>query len=598
MLRALRFLLIAAAFLLLAEFLLRRVDCEERATRERWKHSYGLVDPSVAADPYLGLAGTSPLYSLVVPEDGGLPFRERSPNKKAHYRPQIFGEASGAKEYRVFMVGGSSVRCDAFVEPDGSFCWMLQRYINGALRSPGDRSRFGRVINAGGGGMGSLQNLEVLREILEYSPNLVVVYPEGGEKNFIGESPRAALAKADDSSSWRPNVRRVLAPLRTYQMVRDAYRWLLDDAYARVMPSPAEGQAANSAFSAFAMSILADEFSPRSFSQFFEFKDSRVPPLMERVISEEEVRVGHERFKRSLHEMARLAREKQVPLVFVLPVRNLKQSFYLRFHVTPEEIREGMVDTWRSEYEAGCAALRARDHRRALPHFQKVRECYTSDNDEILSFYIAQCLEATGQANAALAEYSRPYLLHPMRQQIIDVGKEEGVIVVDPYTALIQAAGGVAPGYEWFTDAFHPMPNTSKVVAHEIMEAIQRKGWIEAANGMGSRPMQNADEDAQAQVERCPAPPHNLMLRAIERGDYQEAVDIAESLGPELIDNRLVEALYYGWALTKKGDLEKARATYKELRRRYWRPGMGGLDLSTDEALVRYAFEGDIFHYF
>ena len=56
--------------------------------------------------------------------------------------------------------------------------------------------------------------------------------------------------------------------------------------------------------------------------------------------------------------MASLARAADVPILFVLPVRNLKQSFYLRFHMTPDEIVEGKLDRWRAFYQAGCDAKR------------------------------------------------------------------------------------------------------------------------------------------------------------------------------------------------------------------------------------------------
>lgn len=586
---------------MVVEHQLRSVDLQARAAEDRWTRSFGLVDPTSFPDPYLGLAGTPPLYRLVTPDDPDKrPYRERSPNKKQHYRDAPFMDEKGPSELRVFAIGGSSVRSDAFMEPDGSFSWMLQRYLNGAMRGPDERRRFARVINAGGGGMGSLQNLEVLREVLDYSPDLLVVYPEGGEKNFIGDSPQAVLAKADDGSPARPAVRRALAGLRLYQMVRDAFRWVQDDAYARYMPLPdSESNAIPSAFSAISLSIVAKDFSPQTFTRIFEMKRDRVPPLMEGLISNQEIEIAHDRFRRNLRSMASLARDAGVPLLFVVPVRNLKQSFYLRFHITPEEIRDGCVDAWREAYARGCAAKREGRYREALAAFQRVREQYLDDQDEILAFYMAECHEALGDAAAALREYSLPYLRHPMRAQILEVAEDEGVPVLDPFPALLAAAGGVAPGYEWFTDSFHPMPNTNQVLAREILSAALRQGWVVEPNALDSRPMENAEREVSDRVAQCRPPDHNRMLLAIESGQYDVAIRIAEELGGKLLAERVIEPLYYGWALTRNGELDRARTFFKQLREQIWRPGLQALPpLDTDEDVVRIAFEGDIFHYF
>src|SRR6185503_12961762 len=53
-----------------------------------------------------------------------------------------------------------------------------------------------RVLNAGGGGAGSIQNLEVVREVLNDQPDLLVIYPEGGEKNLVPPLPQGIMARA------------------------------------------------------------------------------------------------------------------------------------------------------------------------------------------------------------------------------------------------------------------------------------------------------------------------------------------------------------------------------------------------------------------
>src|SRR5262245_61217425 len=103
---------------------------------------FGWLDPTERADPYMGFPGTSPLYRVERPDDGSEVFH-RSPNKDK-YREATFDARKPPREFRVFCVGGSSVRSEAFLSPDASFPHLLELYLAGLLAD-----REPRVINAG-----------------------------------------------------------------------------------------------------------------------------------------------------------------------------------------------------------------------------------------------------------------------------------------------------------------------------------------------------------------------------------------------------------------------------------------------------------------
>jgi hypothetical protein len=555
------------------------VLCFEGAARH-----FGWLDPAERPDPYLGLPGTNPLFREERGEDGTAVMRT-APNKTM-YRQVEFPAAKAPDEFRVFVVGGSSVRAAKFTDPDGSFAHMLEFYLGAAL----PRRRV-RVINSGGGGTGSVQNLEVLRNVLDLQPDLVVAYPEGGEKNLVPPAPLGLLARADDASVLRVPVRRVLAPLRCYVGARTVYGLL--------RPDGAAGTASMSVFSAFVTHIVSRPFSETSFTELLDFKRDRVPPLMEHPIPAEEIAHAQARFSANLGSMAALARGRGVPLVFVKPVRNIKTSFYLRFHIDPSEILPGHQDAWRAGYEAGLAAKREGRLDEALATLEAVRAHYVEDTDEILAFYRGECLERLGRWDEARAEYERPLLRHPLRRLLDEAAAAHGVPVVDPYPLLVEAAEHGLPGYDQFIDSFHPAPATARIIALSIAQGLRREGLLPDPAPPDTPRAVATERAVQALVASCRLPTANRMLDAILADDFRQAIALGRRIPPaQLSGVHVVEGIYLGYALTRSGDLDGARALYESLHAALWKPEARLPPLDTDADIVRHAFAGDPFAWF
>ncbi len=544
----------------------------------------GWRDPTLADDLYLGLAGTPPLFRAETDEQGRAVLR-RSPNK-TNYRDDTFTAVKPADEFRVFVIGGSGVRCETFQNPDASFARMLEMYLVGLLEG-----RRPNVVNCGGGGMGSSQNLEVLREVLDHAPDLLLVYPEGGEKNLIPPAPQGVLAMKDDAAPLRADARRLLADLRVYGLVRDAWNGL--------MPPEVKARKDPSAFSAFALSIAATPFTPSTFTRLVEFKHDRVPPLMEHPLPAEVIEAGHARFRRNLRTMAELCRERGVPLLFAQPVRNLRADFYLRFHVDPDEILPGREDEWRRAYEAGLAAKRARNWTRAIADLSAVRACYVEDQDEILAFYLAECHERLGHLDAAREEYARPYLRHPMRGLLPEVAAETGVPYVDPFPQVQAIASDGIPGFDEFTDSFHPQPATNRVIARTIVDGLRGMDLGAPQRAADDPALRRADVEVRKLVERWPPPMPNRVHKAVIEGRWEDVVELAASVKPETLTvQQLVPATDLGLALTHLGRMDEARRLHGAMRRILWRPGLRPPPLETDEDIVINAFARDVFAWF
>ena len=356
----------------------------------------------------------------------------------------------------------------------------------------------------------------------------------------------------------------------------------------------------SSAFSALATFAVSRPNRAENFIRPFEMKLDGVPVLMEHPIPAAEIERAHARFLRNLATMAALCKERGVPLLFVQPVRNLEAVFYLRFHIAPEEIQAGRIAEWRQLYERAVALRHEQRWEEALAALGQLRQLYVEDRDELAAFLAGDCLLQLGRPADALREFERPYLQHPMRGLIERAGQQAGIPVVDPYPAVLAVSTGGIPGYEEFTDSFHPMPKVNRAIAVAIADAM-------AAAGIGppQRPADSPERAAasarlDAVVAGIPVPLHTAIVSAILHGDPQQAIALGRTMPEaEMMKMQPVTAVYLGWALAKTGDDAAAREWYRKLREQTSYARSKNLPpLNTDEDIVRNAFAGDVFAWF
>lgn len=414
-----------------------------------------------------------------------------------------------------------------------------------------------------------------------------MICPETGDKNYVPPAPQGVMAEKDDEDPLRVKLRRTLSKSRLYVTAREALR---KAAYV-----PEGGVPKHSAFSAFFLYSLSLPFSEVTFTRLFDFKRDRIPVIMEHPISRDEVSVVHERYKRNIVEMKDLCAAADVPMILVAPLRNLKASIYYRAYVDPSEFKEGGKGTWFVSYESALKAKAEGRYKDALKDFQKAREQYLVDRDELLAYSMGECHEALGDFERARREYELPYLNNPSSRNIRIAAGAHEIPLCDPYNLLLRVAENGIPGYDSFTDSVHPMPKTNRVIAMSVIEAIREQGWFDLEPYAAQR---EADVEVHKLIDALEAPEHTRMIKALLEGRFEAAVEIGYSLDErELIANRTLEPHYLGWGLTKLGRTEEALALYKKLRRQYG-PFENVTELGDDEDVIRVAFQGELFAWF
>lgn len=541
----------------------------------------GFMDPLDLPDAYLGFPGSTPLFQEIEVE-GGIKILKTATNKPM-YRETAFTRKRPDDQFRVFCIGASCTRSDSFMRPDGSYPAMLEIYLQSILRD----GRRARVINAGGGGMGTIQHVEVLREVLTYEPDLIVICPETGDKNYVPPAPEGIMAQKDDADPLRVTLRRFLSESRLYISAREALR---ETAYV-----PSGGASKQSAFAAFFLYSLSLPFSGETFTRLFDFKRDRIPVVMEHPIPRSDVEEVHERYKRNIVLMSDLCKAADVPMVLIAPLRNLKASIYYRAYVDPSEIKPGMKGEWYVQYEAGLKAKTEKRYKDAIHHLQRARDQYVVDRDELLAYALGECHEAMGDFEKARREYELPYLNNPSSRNVRIVANQHGIPFSDPYNRLVRVSENGIPGYDAFTDSVHPMPKTNRIIAMSVVDTLRTQEWFDLAPYESQRV---ADVEVMKLVDALEAPEHTRMIKALLEGRYEDAARIGQSLDErELIANRTLEPHYLGWALTRLGRVKEAEALYKKLRRQYG-PFDDVVPLSGDEDIIRVAFQGELFAWF
>jgi hypothetical protein len=148
---ALFLLLPVFTFLLLSEILVRllRIDAIQDETY------------------FFGFNGCPPYFLKTTTTDNHTVYRT---NPEKDIEETSFPRAKDVNEFRIFTLGGSAAYGEPF-GPEGSFSHWLSLRLNAI-----DPNRLYRVVNCARRGFGSVRVKRIFNEIIEYDPDLVIVY--------------------------------------------------------------------------------------------------------------------------------------------------------------------------------------------------------------------------------------------------------------------------------------------------------------------------------------------------------------------------------------------------------------------------------------
>ena len=399
-------------------------------------------------DPFVGFSENIPLFVEDTSTDGTAVVRTAD-NKLTLFNYQAFPARKGDNTYRVFCVGGSTTFGRPYDDPV-SFCGWLRAYLKAA-----DPSRDWEVINAGGVSYASYRVTRVMEELVQYQPDLFVVY--SGQNEFLEQRSYGELA---DLPSWVINLNASLSGTRIYTAMSRVVDFL--------KPDSLEQARERYQLSGEVDAVLDHTIGPQSYH--------RDDVLKERIMAH---------YRHNLDHMAMIAEQAGAGIIFVKPAINIRDMSPFK-----SEHRAGLsaqdLASWQSLYERAAGLEQAGNNGEALELYRQALAL--DDRYAELHYRIGRILFALGDFDAAerslrqaVEEDVAPLrILEPMQRSLVQAADAAGAPLVD-FPALLRADsmqryGHAVFGGEYFFDHVHTNLEGYRMLGLALFDELVREG--------------------------------------------------------------------------------------------------------------------------
>lgn len=504
------------------------------------------VTPAIdRSDPYVGFAGSSPVFVLdaafVSDSTSGDSARMvTAHNKLAWFNEQHFVRQKASGTCRVFCLGGSTTYGRPYDDTTSFVGWLRE-----LLPQVAPETRW-EVINAGGVSYASYRVARLIEELVQYEPDLFVVYT--GHNEFLED--------------------------RTYSDLRQSAPLLhgLSAAVARTR------------IGGLARQLLVDRDQSQSDSRFQLSDDVDTvldhtvgPTSYQRDLDQRRRILEH--FEINLSRMVSLAHAAGAKMVVVTPASNLKDCSPFKSQHSDKLLASAQqLKSWTQLYEHGRQLDRNGEHADALKTYLQAGRLDPQFAE--LHWRTGRVLLNLHQRDEAHAAFVRAVDedICPLRAVseipaiVRRVADHWNVPLVD-FEQLVadlsqQVNGHVSSGDELFLDHVHPTIQTNGQLARAIVERLIESGVIESRSAPNSELMNKV---AQRIESRTDPQQHAVALRNLAKvlnwaGKHLEAGSLAMRAVEELPDDpeSLVMSAAY---LAETGRLDAAIASYRRALR-------------------------------
>ena len=452
----------------------------------------GGVEPLILQrDPYVGFASSIPVFV----EDDNTPGEfVTAPNKQRWFNRQRFARSKPSGTYRIFTLGGSTTYGRPY-NNEVSFSGWLREILPAA-----DNSRTWEVINAGGISYASYRVAVVMEELIDYEPDLFVIYT--GHNEFLErrtypdsiETPRALTEAAG-----------ILSRTRVFaagdQLVR------------RIQGKPPIVEDQRPVLESEVDTILANSVGPGAYRR-----------------DDEARRQTLEHFQFNLQRMIDLADSAGADVVLVTPASNLKDSPPFK-----SDPRPGLpADDQRRVvglFEQALAAVSSKRWEEAVRSFDEV--VALDDRYAAAHYHRARALYELGRYPEAKQAYERALeedvcplrALPEIRRTITETASENGVKVVDFHKLVEERAAHGIPGSEEFLDHVHPTITGHRSLAVELLAALDEMEIASIGPDWNEQALSRVSEQVESRLDQKA---HGAALRNLARlsswlGRFDEA---------------------------------------------------------------------------
>ncbi len=409
-----------------------------------------LPNRPAAIDPYVDLHHLRPLFELDEGSEEYAIGRERM-----HlFRPATFPARKSDNTYRVFALGGSTTQGEPFSTETAFPKWLE---LNLQAQSPNTRFE---VINCGGLSYASYRVLAILREVLNYDPDLIIVYT--GHNEFLERRTYEHWMQMSTRSSALAWLKR----LRTVQMVRTVFN---DAAERSVAPSRTELAAEVDALLDYSGGL--DEYQ-------------RDDPWREPVV---------EHFRWNVEQMIRECQQQRVPILLVRPVSNLLDCPPIKFEVGSKlsaDKRAEFARRWDDLREQRDTASELTSDPASDPA-TAVDELLAIDPEHAGALYLKGRMLADEQDwesakrylnSARDADVCPLRAISPIANAVTELANRFDVPLLDAEKLISDASDHRLPDSQWLIDHVHPTVEGHQLIGEELARMCVAQRLVNAEN--------------------------------------------------------------------------------------------------------------------
>ena len=407
---------------------------------------WGWQSADAITDPYIGFTEIRPLFEFNAKRGE----YEIASNRMPLFCEAKFPEAKAKNEFRIFCIGGSTVQGRPFA-PDTSFPKWLQLRLEKL-----DSTKKWTVVNCGGVSYASYRLVPIVEEILNYEPDLVVLYT--GQNEFLEDRTYDKIKK---TPGWIGRTHDRLSKIRTYSYLRAS---LLE---AKSQPVEPEN-------------VLPADVEAR-----VDFRGG-----LEQYERDDDWRGNVvEHFEQNLTAMVRAIRAVDVPLVLCNPVTNLMDASPFK-----SQHSSNMTDAELSKFESEWQALI--EDSEVRPEWSQMKsrlETLVEINPRHAAahYRLGQVYQQLGEFDSArehlvLAKEEDVCplrIVEPMYTAISRVAKANAVPVVDVKAFFETVAPSGIPGRESMLDHVHPTIFGHQQISELLLLEMIEQGLVEAKTG-------------------------------------------------------------------------------------------------------------------
>jgi len=401
-------------------------------------------------DPFIGFSETVPLFVLHEPTERYIIPESR----QDFFQPDSFGANKESNEYRIFCLGGSTVQGRPY-SIETSFTTWLELELQAA-----DPSRKWEVVNCGGVSYASYRLIPILKEAMDYQPDLFIVYT--GHNEFLEERTYSGFK---NQPRWLTTVQSKLYRSRIFGVAsqlagrQDAEK----TAEETVVDLPAEVDA-----------LLDYQGGIEKYHRDDAWRDDVV---------------SH--YGYNLRRMTHIAQAAGVPILFVNPVANIRDTPPFKVEINSElteQQRTEFLKRWESAKEAAWDDLPTKA--------RLVKEALSIDDRHADAHYLlAKVYDAMGKAEVANQEYLRAKdedicplrMLESMHDVLRRVADQTNTTLIDARRFFENQADQRIPGDDQLIDHVHPRIEQHQQLAGLLFEQLQREGVVSIQDGSEDR---------------------------------------------------------------------------------------------------------------